>query len=565
MYNINVRGKGDNMKKVKIGALLLWLMATLSLSACGNNYADSVDVSTTVSYDTLEMMAVEPSYIPNNYSVTTSNFNYDSSITFINCYDSLLGYDSNGYLKNIETGNTISSYAPSNYLRSYNSYFNSSNNYIYSSSYPIVMFTTYTNNNSKLCIVDSSGNYLYSNSFGNYYYIENVDSKRINGTLYFSLYITSASSKEFYFRYDVTNEVRTVVEISAEEFNNASTTSSSTSNLPSNYYDGLIPVYSKNKTTIGYYINKNNLLNIYDENKNFLNSINPSSFGMDNNGTRIGNYLFFYKNVEYYSNELDKGSEKKYKNKCLVVDLTNGKVSYNDDFKYYISNVTKKSDNEITRTKYVVVKYYELKEDRTLSNILMCSIMTEELDFSNSYAYDGLINSVTKIADGYLVVDVDSSYYLVSKKDRTLMYGLTDFVFFTDGKILYKNSQDNLYYYVSSSELVSKYKEIGTGFGYVSTNKFEGKIIGCKYDTLTSKYTYGSSNVKSDYLSYITSGIIVCEKDVYVVNQKVSNNNSDVKVLSVNYILNRTDSKIISINYDDGSSQYVKLTYNLIS
>ena len=33
------------------------------------------------------------------------------------------------------------------------------------------------------------------------------------------------------------------------------------------------------------------------------------------------------KNNEYYSNELDKGSEKKYKNKCLTVDLTTGKVT----------------------------------------------------------------------------------------------------------------------------------------------------------------------------------------------------------------------------------------------
>lgn len=560
------------MKKLKIGAFLLGLMATLSLSACGNDVAKSVEVPTTISYDTLEKMSLAPSSVSNNYSISVNSFNYDSSITLINCYNSVLGYDSNGYLKNIETGYTVSNFIPSNYLYSYSGNFNSQNRYYYSSSYPVVLFTTYTDSNAKLCIVDSNGNYLYSDSFASYYYIESANTKTVNGTLFFTLSITGNSNynsvrNDFYFRYDASNNVRPVVEISANEYNNATTTSSSTYEQSVKYKDGLTPVYSKTESIIGYvYVDSNNLFNIYDTNKVFLNSINPTSFGIDNsNGIRIGNYLFFYKNNEYYSNELDKGSEKKYKNKCLTVDLTTGKVSYNDDFKYYISDVTQRPNDEGTRNKYVMVKYYTLNEDRTLSNILMCSIMDEELDFSNSYAYDGEINSVTKINNNYLIARIDDNYYLISNSSRILLNGLTNFKFFKDGNIMYKNSQDNLYYYVSSNEIVSKYKSIGEGFGYVSVDKFDGKNIGCKYDKVASKYIYASSYIKSDYLYYINSGIIVCENDVYVVNQKVSNNKSDVKVLSVNYVVNRTNNKIISINYDDGSSQYVKLTYSTLN
>ena len=556
------------MKKVKIGALLLGLMATLSLSACGeNDVANSVDVPTTISYDTLEMMAVEPSSVSKNYSITT--YDYGTSLSLLKCYDSMLGIDSNGYLINIETGNTVFGSIPTSSIYNYSSNFNNQNNYFCSTTYPIVLYTTSLNNNSNLCIVDSYGNAVYSSSFGSYYYIESANYKRVDSTLFFTLSISGyqnskTETKTFYYRYVISSNVGRVVEITSEDYTNAKSSTSYNQSLI--YNDGLITIYSKDGNIAGYYyVDDYYLFNIYDKNKAFLNSVNPSSFGIDDkNGVKIGNYIFFYKNVEYYTSELDKGSEKKYKNKCLIIDLSNGKVSYNEDFKYYIASVKQESYDTDSQSKYAIVNYYELKEDRTLSNILKCSIMTDELDFSKSFAYDGTINSVTKISSDYLVAKIDNNYYLISKDSRILLNGLTNFVFYADGNIMYKNSQDNLYYYVSSNELVSKYKEINTGFGYVSLNKYNGKNIGCKYDSTTSNYTYGSTNVKSDYLSYINYGIIVCENDVFVVNQKISNNKSEVKVSSVSLVLNKAQRKIISISYDDGSSQCVKLTYNSI-
>ena len=192
----------------------------------------------------------------------------------------------------------------------------------------------------------------------------------------------------------------------------------------------------------------------------------------------------------------------------------------------------------------------------------MYSIMTDEIDFSNSFAYDGEINSVTKISSNYLIAKIDENYYLISKNSRTLLNGLTDFKFYEDGNIMYKNNQDNLYYYVSSSEFESKYKEIGTGFGYVSKDKYDGKNIGCKYDSSTYKYTYGTSNVKSDYLTFINYGVIVCENDVYVVNNKVSTYGSEVKVSSVGTVVDTTKTKVFSVVYDNGVTRYVKVSYS---
>lgn len=557
------------MKKVKIGALLLGLMATLSLSACGeNDVANSVDVPTTISYDTLSMIAEKPSYVLNDYSVTTKSFNIDSSITLINCYNSMLGVDSNGYLKNIETGRAVTSVTPSNSINNYSGNFSSKNRYYYSSSYPIVLYTTYDDSSTRLSIVDSNGYSVYSGSFGTYYYIESADSRYVDDYLLFTLTIsgTSGSSTErevFYFKYDTSDILNGIIYSSAEEYANATSSSSVTPTNMKIYKDGLTPVYSNEKVIAYYSIDKNSLVNIYDENKEFVNSFNPTSFGIDSkNSVRIGNCIFFYKNVEYYSSELEKGSEKKYKNKCLIVDLSNGKISYNDDFKYYIEYATQHSYD--TKKEYALIKYYSLKEDRTLSNILMYSIMTDEIDFSNSFAYDGEINSVTKISSNYLIAKIDENYYLISRNSRTLLNGLTDFKFYEDGNIMYKNNQDNLYYYVSSSEFESKYKEIGTGFGYVSKDKYDGKNIGCKYDSSTYKYTYGTSNVKSDYLTFINYGVIVCENDVYVVNSKVSTYGSEVKVSSVGIVVDTTKTKVFSVVYDNGVTRYVKVSYSKI-
>ena len=552
------------MKKLKMGALFLGLMATLSLSACGDNYADSVDVPTTISYDTLSMIAEKPSYVSNDYSVKTNSFNIDSSITLINCYNSMLGVDSNGYLKKIETGTNVTSVTPSNSISDYSGKFSSKNRYYYSSSYPIVLYTTYDDSSTRLSIVDSNGYSVYSRSFGTYYYIESADSKYVDNYLLFTLTIsgTSGSSTErevFYFIYDTSDILSGIRYSSAEEYANA--TSSSSVTTTKIYKDGLTPVYSNEKIISYYSVDKNSLVNIYNEYKEFVNSFNPTSFGIDiKNSVRIGNNIFFYKNVEYYQSELEKGSEKKYKNKCLIVDLSNGKISYNDDFKYYIEYATQRSYD--TKKEYALIKYYSLKEDRTLSNILMYSIMTDEIDFSNSFAYDGEINSVTKISSNYLIAKIDENYYLISKNSRTLLNGLTDFKFYEDGNIMYKNNQDNLYYYVSSSEFESKYKEIGTGFGYVSKDKYDGKNIGCKYDSSTYKYTYGTSNVKSDYLTFINYGVIVCENDVYVVNNKVSTYGSEVKVSSVGTVVDTTKTKVFSVVYDNGVTRYVKVSYS---
>ena len=270
------------MKKIKLGALVLGLMATLALSACGNKYADPIDVPSTISYDTLKLMAEEPKYEPKNYSITTSDYSYDSSVRLINSYDSILGYDIDGSLKNVATGYAISSLIPSNDLYS-NGQFEGQNNYYYSSSLPIVLFTISRDDlNPELRIIDSYGNYLFTGSFGTSYYVESVNKKYVDDIMFISLNITGVTSgsltkREFYYRYDVTNNNIPVERISAEDYKNSIKYSSSYSaNQTLGYDDGLVTMYSKDATIMGYVHADGDSYYIYNEKKEFLNSFNPS-------------------------------------------------------------------------------------------------------------------------------------------------------------------------------------------------------------------------------------------------------------------------------------------------
>ena len=304
---------------------------------------------------------------------------------------------------------------------------------------------------------------------------------------------------------------------------------------------------------------------IYNEDKEFLNSFRPASFGMDkSNYIFFNESLFFYKNVEYYPSELEKGSEKKYKNECLEIDLTDGKLSYNEDFKYYIQSATTETDLETGNFKYSIVNYYELNDDRTRSKILKSVIVSDNLSFDDSFIYEGNYSSVIKIDDKSVLAYLDGSYYIVSKDNRILLKDITEFKFLENGIVTYKNKQDNLYYMVKLTELRDKYQELNSGYGYISTNTYSGSHVACKYVKSTNSYTYGSISIKPSYLDLLEYNIIVNKSWVYLGNTLVSTNNvSTTEVSSVSLSLSYGNEKVFVINYSNGDKDYFKVTYTI--
>lgn len=541
---------------------ILLLLAVLFLTGCGkeqgNSENESLNIPNSISFSQLKELAGEPAYSPRkNYTISGEMFDIDSNASFVQCLGSNLCtvYENSTYvLKNFNTKQEICS----DIYRSavYDAYGQFERyNYVYAnSSLPIAIYGVYNSSTAITTIhyVDPYGKSLATETTtnGDMKYLGNVYSKTVGDYNYFYLQPADGFTQNEYFRYKYNGAKYIVESISENDYNNANGT-----NNPAEYeyLDNLIECYDSNGQVFAYYYSKDNSYFLYDANKHYLNNINISSFGFNSYSAslRLEKKLCFFKNEEYYESQINRGSNATYKCRCLEIDLSTGKVSYNDDFKYYVVSVNNRITNNAYDCCYVI--YYDVKDNGELSKLQKCVILHDELSFENAFIYDGF-RSAYKVDDNTLLAYFDTGLYLVTPNERTIISGINNITYFEDGSILYSNI-DGKYYTCKLSDILETIKSFEGGFTYLSINTYNGKAISYDYDAKTGKYIANGLELNSSYLSYARTGIYVTEKCIYVGNEKIV----DGGELTINQISNYAsfgDSTIYRVRFTDGSYKY---------
>lgn len=511
------------MKRIKtITALMCMLM---TISACGrekNHFGDTYDRDTTVSFDQLKDIAYDDSeteknytlksYIPDSASSDFMSVSCAGSEMYV-CYDNTLG---DYYLRRVNHEKDVSYKVGTGVVSAgYPISSISAIPVLYLQGYPIIIFGQ--NSNSGYDQV------IYIDCFGNILKKVNVDTlKEINYDETFTrgetTYVSIRQDLSFYsyFKYSLKNKSYSVSNVEKTEFDNAR------SNL-SNSLKDLVPVYDKEGEIFSYVIQNSDIVYVYDKDKKYLNSVYINAFGFkDPVSFRFEKKLCFFESEIYYENQNEKSSKESYKCKCLEINLENGKVSYDDDFKYFI-NSAKDVEYE-DKYQYTYIIYNELNDKREKDGVTLCSIAKENLSFNNSFVYDGFRGSVYKIDKDAVLCNFSGDYYLCTKDERKIMNNLS-VKNILKNEIIFNDSNGN-YYICERSNFVDYIENPTDAYKMISTNSYFGEHIKVKEDPQTKalKVVGKGTNleVDSSNLTLVNNyGLIVNTKGVYFSNGNV--------------------------------------------
>lgn len=549
-------------KSIKMFSLFMSTLGLFSLASCGSSaIKNGTELTSNISFDELKDMSSEIDYSESiNYSnITGSQFTFDSSITNISridCLGSSLIINDAKILNPLKS-TTISGVNTTNMIQNNisfsctktSTYYTTLGYVYYSSSYPIAIYTT----SSSFIIIDCYGNTLDSYSFTNNVSLNSISKKTVNKVTYFSL---ETSEKTSYFKYEYKDGSYTVKSITKDDYNSALKIKGE-----NEYDDGLIPRYNSKGELICYLFYGNNGYHLYNKDKEYVNTFYPNAqmTGFStNNSFDLENSIIFYKNEEYYPNENEKSSKTTYKCTCAEFNLKNGKVTYTDDFKYYITDHQEKYDkNDIFKGTYVI--YYELNDKGERKDILKASVMKDELSFKSSALYENIRDNY-KINENKLLVRADSNYFIVTKDNRVLLNGISSIKFVDNDQVKYKN-QDGLYYICKVDDLEGNVKTVNKGYGYITDNKIDGKTTNCEYNSKTNIYKVGSYTLDKNYLNLLENNIYVTSTSISVGSTSIFTLTNTKKVSSISEFLSYTDSKLYRIDFTDGTTKYMKVKF----
>lgn len=555
-------------KSIKMFSLFLSTLGLISLSSCGNNaITNGTELKTNISFDDIKMLSSDIEYQEAmNYSnVTGAEYKFDSSITTISkigCLGSSLILNNNSIINPLQNS-TLNGVSTTNMITNNISFsctktstlYTSLGYVYYSYLYPITIYTSSTS--SALIVTDCYGNILENYNFTNRVTLNNISKKTVDKVTYFSL---ETSEKTSYFKYEYKEGGYTVKTITKSDYDSALKIKSE-----NDYDDGLIPRYNSKGELICYLFHGERGYHLYDKDKKYVNTFYPNNetTGFSpNNIINLENSIIFYKNEEYYPKESDKSSKKSYKCTCAEFNLSNGKITYTDDFKYYIDSAETYYDKD-KRIKGTAVYYYELNDKGERSDIFKTAIMKDELSFKNSSLFED-IRYIFKINDNKLLIRDDSNYFIVTKDNRILLNGINDISFIDNNQVKYKG-QDGLYYVCETEQLDSYYvKASNKGYGYITNNKINGKRTNCEYNKKTNIYSVGSFTLDKNYLSLLEYNISVTSTNIYVGTTSVFTLTNDKKVSSISLFLFSREARLYEIEFTNGTTKYLKVNMSFV-
>ena len=377
---------------------------------------------------------------------------------------------------------------------------------------PIVV---YEENDSVMKIVDPYGTLIHSEVLEADNVITSYHSFDIKDDLYF--YLVFSNSDNIYLKAHYENNHYTVEKINEVIYREMEDARNDQSD------DGLMPLYDRKGKVYGYIYWDTETIFIYNSKKQFLNNVNPEAFGIDiDNMIFLEKKLVFYTNDVYVKKNLDAGSKQTYKCRCLTVDLKNGKVSYNDNFKYYILNAEEmiyEGDEEDEYTyKCCKVIFQKLNKRGEREDVNRCVILTNKLSFRNSFIYDGF-EDVFMLNKKTLLAYYSHDAFLITKKGKTLLYDCDWLQIAPNGLAVY--SINNEYYSCQPSELAKTYRDSKNGAYYISSDTYNGSLLTITYDKQNNEYKAGSYTLLNGYVDYAKKGIYVTADQIYVGSQSI--------------------------------------------
>ncbi len=505
----------------KVISLILLFICSLFLVSCKKESIknEEIDLNTAISYSQLRIIANNQDYIPvNNVVVSGVEFEKKQIKNVVNCLDShleivynsskkkylLYNYKKQVHIDYIDENNVIQT-----------SSLTMNNNVYYDTSYPFIIYS----NNQTMIIRNSYGSKVYELPISSYVNIDISNRKIVNGNIYvtISYYLsTSYSNSYLYIKCIKSDNVYNVSTITQEEYQQANSSGSTHSNLE---YD-LIPLFDSKGQIFGYYYNDERNYYIYDSDKKYLNSFCLSSLGFasDYKYLRTEKKMYFFVNEEYSESVIQQGSKKTYKTRCLEVDLKNGKISIDDNVGYYVlecNNVENKNDGSY---QYSYFTFKEYNEKREQSDITMCSIVTSKLSIKDSFSYDYFTQEAYVINNNSLVAKIGNTYFVVTTKERTLLSGVTQISYYSNGDVVYRK-QNGLYYMCKGEDLLNDVQTNVNGFLSISKELFNGERI--SYLERNGDYYCGGLLLNPSYLNLLSFGIIVTNNEISVGRSKV--------------------------------------------
>ena len=548
--------------KDKFLLCLMIVFCVLLLTACESGAVknEKVEVPSSISYSQIKELAIDYNGLDNyNYLIDGRTLSLDGDVSVVRCLGSnLVSYGSGPFsLMNFKTGEVITSKV--NYTGLYSDYQFSSYNYVYANSgLPIVIWSEYDSNYNvnRVFFSDPYGKVLNLLESGSSTSISYSSIKYLSD--YTCFCIKDNYDNYYCFKYVLNDNEYKVQTMDYAEFEAAS----NQANLTPEYEDGLIPQYDKKGNIYGYIHISDDIYYLYDSKKVFLNSVNISSYGFnDSPSIELEKKLVFFKSETYYDNESNRSSKTSYKCKCLEIDCSNGNVYFNDDFKYFIVDV---DEYDISNySKYSCVKYCELNERRELDSILKCAILTDKLDFSDSFVYDGFEGDVYALESGKYLALFGEEYYLVSRENRTLLKGV-EIEAINNGRIIFTN-QNSKYYMCDAKGFEEKIKDLSDGKTYISSVTYNGSLIVLDYSQEKDCYVKDLYEIQSKFLYLAKMGIYVEKDKIYIGNGKImdfSSSGTDLSIYSIDGLYSLDGIRVYRVILSDGSYYY--FSYNRV-
>lgn len=542
-------------KNKRIITGLCFLLTLCSCSGEKSYFEDTFKADTTISFDQLKDLAFEPIVEEQNYNLKYLVCDKDlASFTKVNCLGSELYIcynktDNDYVFKGLQLGDA--SYTlESDIVRSSNTSSSSINyRYVANSEFPIFVYGKRSNTGDTQIV--------YADCYGKTIKIVNTDEeKRVtldrgfeyNHTVYF--YAEEGYSDVQYFKYTYKDNKYIVSAIEEREY---STAYSLQRKIGQNHAE-LTPMYDKNGEIFSYVSLDGFTYYIYDKNEHYLNAVNLYSFGMSRSDVelRFEKKICYYHCDEYYENVNQKSSQRSYRCRCLEIDLSNGEVSYDDDFKYYICD--SKTVTDKNKYQYTYFRYYELNDKKETKSVLMCSVAKENLSFDKAFVYDGFDGEVYKIDRNTCLAKFDGEYYICTKDDRKLLANISSLKFIPDNKVIFTNSEGK-YCICGKSEFVEYSKNPSQVYEYVSPCKYFGDYLKVSVDTQTNVYKAvngGKTNILNNaFFDLLSYGLVVNNGGILLPNGTfVYPLNSD-NVVSISRLFSLNGTDLFDVLLDD--------------
>lgn len=547
------------MKKQNI--LVGSMISLMCLTGCNMpSFKKADNTPNTISYSKLKEIASDP-YLDEvtNYAISGTKCDYPDGATYLKTMDSNLCAQNVGGV--VEITNFVKSQVlSSNVIKNALNYSTYQQQFIFSSivvgtKAPMIVYEEYDAARGANCIryADSYGKVIRTEYNTENRTIAFRQQRKVGNETYF-YYIDSYDNipeDGAYFKYSIVDNKYVVSEVSLDD---AKKVFNLNFNAPENYNDELFEIYDTNYKVIGYCFRNDELMNIYDEGKNYISSVNLESYGMGDSSLPmafVGTKAYFFKYETYVEKVLEAGSEPTYKAYCLEIDFATGKVKFDEDYKYAVSEVINYEGYDENFFGYSVIKFTEILENRTLGKVQKYTIAKGKLDFNDCFVWDKFDGYSYRIDDNDILTSFNGVYYVINKKVRRALPNVSIISITSDKKVIY-TVEEELWYCCDLADLRYNVYNLDGSRSFISSYLCNGERVSYAYNSDLTIRNADGIVVLSQYLNLAKEGLYISDKNVYVGKTEVVDSNLQIETVQV---IGNYDSRVLEITYDDGSKQ----------